>query len=203
MLRLRHAASSSPEEAVRMLSNSVSERALATFHRHFLCGAHANRAGSSGRKVQAHAFCEWSTIIHPHNGGFSGLRISNHKTGAEGQRPVGRSEPLWIENFPRCGTASSKFVTVPSSCHEHRALGGEKRATRLSTALLLLKGMGGHHAPSKETLEAEASGMRGTVVGGRRVVVVAGERSIRDTRWPRSGHADAEHRSESRRHHSR
>src|SRR6478672_1119017 len=69
--------------------------------------------------------------------------------------------------------------------------------SRLSTAYAMLtmafltiplKGMGGHHAPSKETLEAEASGMRGTVVGGRRVVVVAGERSIRDTRWPRWRH---------------
>ena len=78
-----------------------------------------------------------------------------------------------------------------------QSFGREKRASRLSTAYakltmafltILLKGMGGHHAPSKETLEAEASGMRGTVVGGRRVVVVAGERSIRDTRWPRWRH---------------
>src|SRR6476646_2611883 len=118
MLRLRHAASSSPVEAVRMLSSSVSETALATFHRHFLCGAHANRAGSSGRKVQTHAFCEWSTIIHPHSDGFSGLRISNHKAGAEGQRSVGGSEPLWVEDFAGGGTAAAKFVTVPSSCHD-------------------------------------------------------------------------------------
>jgi hypothetical protein len=48
---------------------------------------------------------------------------------------------------------------------------------------ILLPGMGGHHAPGKETLEAEASGMRGTVVGGRRVVVVAGERLTRGNRW--------------------
>jgi hypothetical protein len=48
---------------------------------------------------------------------------------------------------------------------------------------ILLTGMGGHHAPSKETLEAEASGMRSTVVGGRRVVVVAGERRTCCNRW--------------------
>jgi DNA invertase Pin-like site-specific DNA recombinase len=45
------------------------------------------------------------------------------------------------------------------------------------------KRYGGHHAPSEETLEAEASGMRSTLVGGRRVVVVAGERRNRGNRW--------------------
>jgi hypothetical protein len=86
-----------------------------------------------------------------------------------------------------------------------QSFGREKRASRLSTAYakltmafltIPLKGMGGHHAPSEETLEAEASGMRGTVVGGRRVVVVAGERRICGNRGARSGYANAEHHSE-------
>jgi hypothetical protein len=40
--------------------------------------------------------------------------------------------------------------------------------------------------------------MRSTVVGGRRVVVVAGERRVCGNRGARSGYTDAEHRSEPR-----
>ena len=57
---------------------------LAAFHRHLLCGAHADNAGSPRRKIQGHAFCEWSTIIHPHNDGFSGSWVTDHETSAEG-----------------------------------------------------------------------------------------------------------------------
>jgi hypothetical protein len=59
--------------------------------------------------------------------------------------------------------------------------------------------MGGlHHVAREASIEAEASGMRSTVVGGRRVVVVAGERRIRGNRGTGSGYADTEHWSESR-----
>ena len=44
--------------------------------------------------------------------------------------------------------------------------------------------------------------MRSTVVGGRWVVIGAGERHIRVHRWNRGGHSDAEHRGESDRTHS-
>ena len=63
-----------------------------------------------------------------------------------------------------------------------------------------LQGMGGHHAPREEILEAEASSMRCAVVGGRRVVVVAGERRISGNRGARSGYPDAEHLGQSRNH---
>jgi hypothetical protein len=104
-----------PRCAVQLGERDVGE--LAMFHRHLLCGSHANRTRSSGRKIQGHAFCEWSTIIDPHNNGFSSSRISDQQTGAEGKRLMGRSEPLWVENFSRCGPASPKFVTIPRSCH--------------------------------------------------------------------------------------
>jgi hypothetical protein len=60
--------------------------------------------------------------------------------------------------------------------------------------------MGGHHATNEKTLEAEASGMRSTVVGSRRIVVIAGERRLCSNRSARSGYADAEHRSKPRNH---
>jgi hypothetical protein len=67
----------------------------------------------------------------------------------------------------------------------------------------LPEGMGGFHRVKREaSIEAKASGMRSTLVGGGRVVIVAGERRTRGNRGTGSGYTDAEHRSESR-HHSR
>jgi hypothetical protein len=60
----------------------------------------------------------------------------------------------------------------------------------------LPEGMGGlYHVAREASFEAKASGMRSTVVGGRRVVVVAGERRIGGNRW--AGYDDTEHRGES------
>ena len=55
-----------------------------------------------------------------------------------------------------------------------------------------------HHVARETIFKAEESSMRRAVVGGRRVVVVAGERRIRGNRGARSGYADAEHRREPR-----
>ena len=55
-----------------------------------------------------------------------------------------------------------------------------------------------HHVAREESFKAEASSMCRAVVGGRRVVVVAGERRIRGNRGARSGYADADHRREPR-----
>jgi hypothetical protein len=62
------------------------------------------------------------------------------------------------------------------------------------------EGMGGDYVAREASSEAKASGMRCPVVGGRRVIVIAGERRIRGHQWARSGYADAEHRSKSRNH---
>jgi hypothetical protein len=59
---------------------------------------------------------------------------------------------------------------------------------------------GPHHVANEARFEAEASGMRITGVGGRWVVVVAGERRIRCARWADSGYADAKHGSGSGNH---
>ena len=57
--------------------------------------------------------------------------------------------------------------------------------------------MGGLRYVAREaSFEAKASEQSPTGVGGRRVVVVAGERRIRGNRWAGSGYADAEHRRE-------
>jgi len=59
--------------------------------------------------------------------------------------------------------------------------------------------MGGLYDVARETtFEAKPSGMRSTVVGGRRVVVVAGERRIGGNRW--AGYDDTEHWGESGNH---
>ena len=39
---------------------------------------------AAAEEITASAFCKWSTIIHPHDNGFSSSRITDHKTGAEG-----------------------------------------------------------------------------------------------------------------------
>ena len=63
----------------------------------------------------------------------------------------------------------------------------------------LREGMGGlNHVEREASFEAKKSGVRGAVVGGRRVVVVAGERGIRGNRVARAGYPDVEHRSEPR-----
>jgi hypothetical protein len=77
------------------------------FHRHLLCGAHADRAGSSGRKVQSHAFCEWSTIIHAHNHGFS-------VRGFPTTRQVPKGKDLWATVSP------SGLNTSPEAVHSPR-----------------------------------------------------------------------------------
>ena len=61
------------------------------------------------------------------------------------------------------------------------------------------EGMGGlQDVAREESVEAEESSMRRAVVGGSRVVVVAGERRIRGTQWTGNGYADAELWSDSR-----
>jgi hypothetical protein len=55
--------------------------------------------------------------------------------------------------------------------------------TRTNRPVEHLQGMGGlHHVACEASSEAETSGMRRTVVGGCRVVVVAGERLTRGNR---------------------
>ena len=67
----------------------------------------------------------------------------------------------------------------------------------------LPEGMGGLHRVKREAnFETKASGVRNTLVGGGRLVIVAGERRTRGNRGTSSGYTDAKHRSESR-HHSR
>src|SRR6476646_2334172 len=56
------------------------------------------------------------------------------------------------------------------------------------------------NVPRKASFKAEESSLRGTVVGGCRVVVVAGKRRTRVHRWTADGYSDTEHRSESRNH---
>jgi hypothetical protein len=63
--------------------------------------------------------------------------------------------------------------------------------------------MGGLYRVKREAnFETKASGVCSTLVGGSRVVIVAGERRTRGNRGAGSGFTDAKHRSESR-HHSR
>ena len=58
--------------------------------------------------------------------------------------------------------------------------------------------MGGpYHAAREATFETKASGVRGTLVRGGRVVIVTGERCTRGNRGTGSGYTDAKHRSES------
>jgi hypothetical protein len=65
----------------------------------------------------------------------------------------------------------------------------------------LPEGMGGLHRVKREAnFETKASGVRSTLVGGSRVVVVAGERRTRRNRGTDTGYTDAKHRSESRKH---
>jgi hypothetical protein len=65
----------------------------------------------------------------------------------------------------------------------------------------LPEGMGGlHHVAREASFKAKASEQSLTGIGGRRVIVVAGERRIRDPRWAGSGYVDAERRP---RNHSR
>jgi hypothetical protein len=61
--------------------------------------------------------------------------------------------------------------------------------------------MGGpHHVAREATFEAKESGMRSTVVGGCRIVVVTGQRRLCGNRHDGNGYADAESRRESRNH---
>jgi len=61
--------------------------------------------------------------------------------------------------------------------------------------------MGGfHHVAREARFKAEASGMRSTVVGGRRIVVVARERRVSGNRCGGNRYADPKDRSESRGH---
>ena len=57
-----------------------------------------------------------------------------------------------------------------------------------------------YHVAREASFEAKAQGQSRNGVGGRWVVVVGCERSIRSNQWVGGGYADAEHRSESPNH---